>query len=67
MVNSVSQYEEDLNEESRKKVVAAGVRSLKAAGESEDDIDLTGLRPLYPEGNTDVHAIWETLRVFGFT
>jgi hypothetical protein len=66
MVNSVSQYEEDLNEESKKRVVTAGVRSLKAAGESDDDIDLTGLRPLHLEGNTDVHAIWETLRVFGF-
>ena len=66
MVNSVSQYEKDLNEESKKKVVAAGVRSLKAAGESNDNIDLTGLRPLYLEGNTDVHVIWETLGVFGF-
>lgn len=66
MVNSVSQYVEDLNEESKKRVVAAGVRSLRAAGESDDDIDLTGLRPLYLEGNTDVHVIWETLGVFGF-
>ena len=66
MVVSISQYEENLNEESKKRVVAAGVRSIRAAGESNDGIDLTGLRPLYLEGNTDVHVIWETLGVFGF-
>ncbi|KIM42772.1 hypothetical protein M413DRAFT_123435 [Hebeloma cylindrosporum] len=66
MVNSVSQYEEDLTKESKRKVVAAGVRSLRAAGESKDDIDLTGLRPLYLGEDTDVHVIWETLGVFGF-
>jgi hypothetical protein len=67
MVNSISQYEENLNEESKKRVVKAGVRSLKAAGESNDNIDLTGLRPFYLGGNTDIHVIWETLGVFGFT
>ena len=66
MVNSVSQYEDDLKGDSKKRAVAAGVRSLKAAGESNDHMDLTVLRPLYLEGNTDVRVIWETLGVLGF-
>ena len=60
----VSQYGGKLNDESKKRIVAAGMRSLKAAGESEDSIDLVGLKPLYDE--RDARMIWEALEVLGF-
>jgi hypothetical protein len=65
LVNGVSLYGGKLNDESKKRVVAAGLRSLKAAGESESGVDLAGLKPSSSEG--DAHIIWETLEVLGFS
>jgi len=64
LITGVSQYAGKLNDESKKRVVAAGLRSLNAAGESEHSIDLAGFEPSYIEGDT--HIIWDILTVLGF-
>ena len=45
LVNGIKWYDAKLNDTSKSRLIRAGLRSLRAAGDSQDGIDLGVMRP----------------------
>ena len=75
LVNGVQLYDANLDDGSKMKVMRAGLRSLRAAGDSPDTIDLLGLKPQETVGSDipedsglelELQNIWDSLRALRF-
>jgi uncharacterized protein YihD (DUF1040 family) len=71
LVNGVVMYEAKLDDAAKTRILIAGVRSLEAAGDSEDDVDLKLLRARKVGGIEDgidghEERIWKGFVALGF-
>lgn len=73
LVNGVALYEKKLDEAAKRRVLAAGVRGLRAVGGSEDDLNLYILRARGRDGSEGdlgdldgLKVIWQGFAALGF-
>ena len=65
MVNGAALFEAKMDDEAKRRTLAAGVRSLRAAGSSTDEVDLGELGEFSTTSNGP-QLIWKGFVALGF-
>ena len=66
LINGIQMYNKKLNKDTKMKVLQAGVRSLRAAGEADDELNLQLIKENNDSGDYDSGRIWQGFKALRF-